>query len=195
VLRQLGCVLPIEVWHLGPREMTPDMASLLEPHGVACIDAHLVRQTYPVRILAGWELKADSLLHTRFAEVLLLDADNVPVVDPTFLFDEPAYCEKGAVFWPDFGRLGPDRAIWRITGIPYRDEPEFESGQILVNKTCCWPALNLAMHFNEYSDFYYRYVHGDKETFHLAWRKLGRDYAMPARGLYALQGTMCQHDL
>jgi len=195
LLRQLGCVLPIEVWHLGVREMTADMAALLEPYGVACVDARVIRQSHPVRLLAGWELKAYALLHTRFAEALLLDADNVPVADPTFLFDDPAYREKGAVFWPDFGQLGPERAIWRITGIPYRDEPEFESGQILVDKVRCWPALALAVHFNEYSDFYYRHVHGDQETFHLAWRKLGRDYAMPARGIYALRGTMCQHDL
>ena len=195
MLRQLGCTLPIEVWHLGPREMSVEMAALLAPYDVACIDGRQVRLTHPVRLLQGWEMKAFSLLHTRFAEVLLLDADNVPVLDPTFLFDDPAYREKGAVFWPDFGRLAPERAIWRITGIPYRDEPEFESGQILVDKTRCWSALALAMHFNEYSDFYYRHVHGDKETFHLAWRKLGLDYAMPDRGLYALTGTMCQHDL
>ena len=195
MLRHLGCMLPIEVWHLGPREMSAEMKALLAPFGVATVDARAVRLSHPVRILQGWELKAYALLHARFAEVLLLDADNVPVADPAPLFDDPAYRASGAVFWPDFGRLGPERAIWRITGIPYRDEPEFESGQILVDKARCWQALALAMHFNEYSDFYYRHVHGDKETFHLAWRKLGRAYAMPARPIYALTGTMCQHDL
>ena len=175
--------------------MSTEMAALLAPYDVTCIDGRQVRLTHPVRLLQGWELKAFSLLHSRFAEVLLLDADNVPVLDPAFLFDDPVFREKGAVFWPDFGRLGPERAIWRITGIPYRDEPEFESGQILVDKTRCWPALALAMHFNEYSDFYYRHVHGDKETFHLAWRKLGQDYAIPDRPIYALPWTMCQHDL
>ena len=50
------------------------------------------------------------------------------------------------------------------------------------------------MHFNEHSDFYYRHVHGDKETFHLAWRKLAQDYAMPERPIHALEATMCQHD-
>ena len=147
-----------------------------------------------MRALHGWELKCYALLHCAFAEVLLLDADNVPITDPTFLFDEPEYLRTGAVFWPDFGRLGPERSIWQITGIPYRDEPEFESGQIVVDKTRSWAALQLAMHFNEHSDFYYRHVHGDKETFHLAWRKLAQDYAMPARPIHALEATMCQHD-
>lgn len=194
MLRHLGCELPIEVWHLGPHEMTPAMRALLAPLGVRCVDGHEVRREHPVRTLHGWELKCYALLHSAFAEALLLDADNVPVADPSYLFDEPEYLAKGAVFWPDFGRLGADRSIWQITGVPYRDEPEFESGQILVNKGQCWRELHLAMHFNEHSDFYYRHVHGDKETFHLAWRKLGRDYAMPERGIYALEATMCQHD-
>ena len=194
MLRHLGCTLPIELWHLGPHEVTPTMRALIEPFGVRCVDGLEVRQRHPVRTLHGWEMKCYALLHCAFAEVLLLDADNVPVVDPAFLFHGPEYYRTGAVFWPDFGRLGPERSIWPITGIPYRDEPEFESGQILVDKARSWAALQLAMHFNEHSDFYYRHVHGDKETFHLAWRKLGQDYAMPARPIHALEATMCQHD-
>ena len=50
------------------------------------------------------------------------------------------------------------------------------------------------MHLNEHSDFYYQYVHGDKETFHMAWRMLGQDYAMVPHPLEPLEGTMCQHD-
>ena len=39
-----------------------------------------------------------------------------------------------AIFWPDFGRLGPERPIWQICEVPYRDEPEFETGQVVVDK-------------------------------------------------------------
>lgn len=194
MLRHLGCQLPIEVWHLGQSEMTAQMRGLLEPLGVRCVDGLEMRQTYPARRLHGWELKAYSLLHCTFREVLLLDADNVPVLDPTYLFDEPEYLATGAAFWPDFSRLGRERSIWKLTGVPPREEPEFESGQILLDKARCWHALQVAMHLNEYSDFYYRQVHGDKETFHLAWRKLNQDYAMPQRGIEALDATMCQHD-
>jgi hypothetical protein len=125
---------------------------------------------------------------------MLLDADNCPVRDPAFLFDEPPYLQTGAIFWPDYTRLGPERAVWAASGIAYRDEPEFESGQIVVDKRRCWKALNVAMHINEYSDWWYRLVHGDKETFHLAWRKIGQDYAMPSRGVEPLEATMLQFD-
>jgi len=43
----------------------------------------------PDRILNGWELKVYALLHSRFREVLLLDAYHVPVADPCFFFDLP----------------------------------------------------------------------------------------------------------
>ncbi len=194
LLRRLRCELPIQFWHLGPREMPDGVRTLLEPLGVTFVDALAVRERRPVRTLNGWELKPYAILHSDFREVLLLDADNAPVSDPTYLFDAPQYLQHGAVFWPDFGRLGRDRSVWRLSGVEYRDEPEFETGQVLVDKSRCWAELNLTMWMNEHSDYWYRHVHGDKETFHIAWRKLGRTYAMPARGIHALHGTMCQHD-
>ena len=178
-LRRQGCRLPVEVWYLGSDEMTAEMAALLARFDAKCVDATEVRKKNPVRILNGWELKPHSILHSRFAEVLFLDADNVPVQDPEYLFGCGEYAAHGAVFWPDYGRLAPHREIWRICNVPYRDEPEFESGQIVVDKRRCWRELQLTMHLNEHSDFYYDYVHGDKETFHMAWRMLRTEYAMP----------------
>src|SRR6185436_18372670 len=104
----------------------------------------------------------------------LLDADNVPVVNPEFLFDTSHFKRTGAIFWPDYKKVNGTKAttIWRSCGLPKPREQEFESGQILVDKSRCWKALCLSLWFNENSDFYYRYVHGDKETFHLAFRKL-----------------------
>jgi len=82
MLRHLGCTLPIELWHLGPREMTAEMQAMVEPLGVRCIDGLEMRKRHPVRRLGGWEMKAYALMHSRFAEVLLLDADNVALRDP-----------------------------------------------------------------------------------------------------------------
>ena len=200
MLRHVGCALPIELWHLGPEEMSCEMRGLVEPLGVTCVDALEVRKQHPCRMLNGWELKCYAILHSRFREVLLLDADNVAVFDPTFLFDTAEYRELGAIFWPDYRRLTADRSIWRLTGVAYRDEPEFESGQILIHKVRCWQPLVLAMWMNEHSDFWYRHIHGDKDTFHLGWRKLGREYAMPSTPIEPLclpgrfDGVMCQHD-
>ena len=93
--------------------------------------------------------------------------------------------------------------------MPYRGEPAFESGQIVIDRARCWKALQLTMHLNEHSDFYYRYVYGDKDTFHMAWRMLNQPYSMrsyPPRPLsyprdYADEPcddryppVLCQHD-
>jgi hypothetical protein len=126
--------------------------------------------------------------------VLLLDADNCPVRNAEFLFTTPQYREHGAIFWPDYSRFAKAQAVWLASGIPYCDEPEFESGQIVVDKARCWRALNVAMHLNEHSEWWYRVVHGDKDTFHLAWRKIGQPYAMPRKGVKPLEATMLQHD-
>jgi ADP-heptose:LPS heptosyltransferase len=196
VLRRLGCTLPIELWYLGRHEMDQGMRQLLAPIGVECIDAHLLRQQYPVRRLGGYELKPYAILHSRFQQILLLDADNVPVVNPEFLFETSQFRERGAVFWPDYdsGKNTKAAAIWRSCGVPYPKELEFESGQVLVDKERCWAALYLTLWLNENSDFYYQYLHGDKDTFRLAFRKLRQGYDLIPWPIHPLPGTMCQQD-
>jgi len=194
MLRTVGCSLPIQLWHLGRREMDSRMKDLVRPLQVECVDALAVRKTKPARILRGWELKPYSMLHCPFKEVLLLDADNMPMVDPEFLFQTKEFRQTGAIFWPDHGSLAKTRSIWQLCGVSYAEEPEFESGQIVVDKERCWKALCLAMWYNEHSDFFYHHVHGDKETFHMAFRKTATAYAMPKRRIHLLNGVMCQHD-
>ena len=48
----------------------------------------------------------------------------------------------------------------------------------MIDKMRCWRALALCMSYNEQSDFYYRHVYGDKETSHLAFRKITKSHAM-----------------
>jgi hypothetical protein len=193
-LRRLGCTLPIQLWYLGPAEMDERMKSLVAPFDVTCVDGLEVRKQFPARILNGWELKPYAIIHSPFKEVLLLDADNFPLANPEFLFETPQFQETGAIFWPDYTPMHHTREAWEIFGVPYRHEAEFESGQIVVDKERCWRPLALAMWFNENSDFFYWYVHGDKDTYRMAWHRLGQRYAMPPFPVEWLKGTMCQHD-
>ncbi|HVK57286.1 MAG TPA: glycosyltransferase family 9 protein, partial [Candidatus Kapabacteria bacterium] len=194
MLRQLGCTLPVEVWHFGEEELDRRMAALLAPLNVQCVNARERMKMAPMRNPLGWELKCYSVLYSKFQEVLSLDADNVPIVNPTFLFDTTAFHEKGAIFWPDYGTLAPSRSIWKICGVPYRKEAEFESGQMVINKEKCWRAQNLAWWYNDHSELFYRHIHGDKDTFHMAWRRTRTDYAMVPYSIESLEGVMCQHD-
>lgn len=194
MLRQFGCTLPVEVWHLGRAELDEAMEALLASLNVRCVDARGMPNRAPMRNPLGWELKCYSTLHTGFREVLSLDADNVPTENPEFLFGTAEYQKTGAIFWPDYGCLGTRRKIWRLCEVPYRKESEFESGQMVINKEVCWRALNLAWWYNDHSEFYYRHIHGDKDTFHMAWRRTNTPYSMPQYPIESLEGVMCQHD-
>jgi hypothetical protein len=177
VLRDvLKTALPIQVWHRGATEIDPLMRALLERHNVEVVDAGAIESSRPPS--HRWALKPFAILHSRFQEVLSLDADNVPAIDPARLFEAAPYRETGAIFWPDLKPIPAESPIWEVCRVPYRDEASFESGQIVLDKARCWKALLLTMHMNECAGFYYQYVNGDKDTFHMAWRMLGQPYSM-----------------
>ncbi|MFN5915272.1 MAG: hypothetical protein ACK48K_00730 [Planctomycetota bacterium] len=120
------------------------MKRLLEPLGVECIDARQVEKDHPSRILCGWELKLYATLHSPFAQVLFLDADNGVVCDPTYLFDCEEYKRHGAIFWPDYACWTLKPGVWKVFGMMDMAEPEvaeheraFESGQYLIDKRRC----------------------------------------------------------
>jgi len=198
MLQAVGCRLPIEFWYLGRSEMDDRMRELADELGVTCVDGLRKAESIPGFAWGerpGWQLKALSLVANSFAEVILLDGDNVPIVDPTFLLETEEYRKTGAIFWPDYTRLKANRDIWRVYGVPYQNEPEFESGQIVVDKQRCWRELWLSLFYNIHSSFYYKHQWGDKETFHMAWRRLGTPYSMVPFPIHNLSHkVMCQHD-
>lgn len=184
-LRAVGCQLPVEFWYLGRSEFDPTMQAVANALGIRCVDARAIEPA--PRILNGWELKPFSVIHSAFEQVLYLDADCMAAANPERLFDLPQFAEHGAIFWPDLPPNPKNRKEWippdvyDRMGMPRRNEPDFESGQFMVDKRRCWNELRLTMHLNEFSDYWYKHVFGDKSTYHLAWRKLGSDYAMPSK--------------
>lgn len=194
MVRANGCSLPIEIWHLGAMELDATAAALFDGLGVEFVDCMDVLEKHPCRRVGGWEMNPYAIIHSQFREVFFLDADNIPLIDLEKAFEWDEYKHHGAVFWPDYGRLHETRSIWKLLGIQWRDEAEFESGQILIDKRRCWRELQLTMCLNEHSDTYYAHVWGDKETYHMAWRYLDTPYAMVPTPIYKLKATMCQHD-
>jgi hypothetical protein len=178
VLRKvLNCTLPIEIWHLGPREMSQGMRRMLESLGATTVDAHSVLSRYPAKIHDGWQLKAYALIRSSFREVLLLDADNVPVTDPACLFDRPEYIETGAIFWPDFVDLAATNPIWQLFGLPSEQRISFESGQVLIDKSRHGDALKILLYLNEQAERFYQLIYGDKDTFLVAWLATQSDFS------------------
>jgi alpha 1,2-mannosyltransferase len=86
----------------------------------------------------NFQIKGLAIALSNFKELIYLDSDNIPLRDPTYLFDTPSYTATGsgkAVFWPDLSKDHVDNAVWRIMGVPCDlDDFTFESGQIVIDK-------------------------------------------------------------
>ena len=48
-----------------------------------------------------FKIKAFAIYAAPFQNVLALDSDSMPAVDPAQLFKHPSYKEHGNMFWPD----------------------------------------------------------------------------------------------
>lgn len=200
-LRELGCRLPVRVCYLGRPEFDHAMEAALRPLDVDCVDLTAAAGTTPRR-MGGWEAKVWAIMTAPWREVLYLDADTVPLVDLSELFEQPGYVTAGAMLWPDLpNQWGTDitEAAFRVAGLevpgrtrmPTHDKPSdyrpTESGQILVDKVRVWDALMLTRHVCDHSEFWFGspaghrfwYVYGDKSAFYLGFNATKTPYAMP----------------
>lgn len=190
--RTFGCRLPIELWHIGPAEMGAPMRSLLEAMDVRVTDALTVARRHPVATLGGWQLKTYALLHSGFREILLLDADNMPVRDPSFLFDTPEFAATGAVFWPDVVRFKANNAIWQVARLTPDSGPSFETGQLLIDKQRHGRALTLANWINQNHLAFEDMLYSDKDACYVAWRMVDAPYHLIPHPPRRLEHTLCQ---
>jgi hypothetical protein len=166
--------LPIQVWHLGKREMSDEMHLLLAEMNVEVVDAEKVVADHPARIAGGWPLKPYAIMHSRFREVLYLDADTVPLVDLRPLFEWDLYRAHGLLLWPDAYDLNAENPIWKDVGLTPRDCISVEASILLANKRQAWDVLQLSVLLNEHVEEIYSSVYGDKDTFLVAALLRGR---------------------
>lgn len=220
MLRTLGCSLPIEAWFLGRVELDHRMENLLQELGVRCVDATQQHVAWEPRTLGGWQCKARAIAGSEFDEVLFLDADQVPVDDPTKQLERIA--EHDVVAWPDFkNQWGYDchRVAWEVLNlpvpgrsvdIPNHDKPTdytpWETGQMFVRKSKAWKYLLASILFSDHSDWWYPQPHGrsqwpvygDKSTFLFAALAMKQGVTMPGDStLFGVKegGGFDQYDL
>ncbi|RLN10992.1 hypothetical protein BBI17_000745 [Phytophthora kernoviae] len=183
-LRTLGCALPVEVW-IDPNEMRAKHSVLVELVKYYNIFVRVIRDPNASKFHA----KPYAIFNSRFESVLWLDSDNIPVRDPTYLFETPEFVRHGAMFWPDFWRPAIDTpfnvhqqsALWTLLDMPFTDMFEQESGQLLVNRSRSAAALNKLMFYSSHlprliTDW--QLVWGDKDLFRLAWLNTSTPFYM-----------------
>ncbi|RLN91059.1 hypothetical protein BBJ28_00027250, partial [Nothophytophthora sp. Chile5] len=147
----LSCHLPIEIW-FRQKEMNRVPGSLKTLQHLADSDAFggISLQELQDPLAIGFNAKIHAIYNSFFDRVLFLDADNVPVRNPGFLFESPEFGETGAVFWPDFWHptrtifnIQPKSLLWELLDLPFVDMFEQESGQLLIDRRRHASALEL----------------------------------------------------
>lgn len=195
VLRRVHRVeLPIQLWHLGRGEMSEEMRLLLVEQGVEVVDAETVVARYPARLAGGWPLKPYAVTHSRFREVLYLDADTVPLTDPQLAFAWTGYREHGLLLWPDAVDIKATNPVWARLGLDPCERASVDSGIVLIDKARAWDVLDLALAMNERSDALYKLIHGDKDTYLLAAMLLARPFGMMPHRPFQFDWDMVQRD-
>lgn len=165
LLRDLGCTLPIEIWHLDGD------FSHFEPLNVT------MRKAF---IDDSRELKSFALLNSDFGEAICIDSDNFPISDPAYIFEADIYATTGALFWPNIEQT-TDYGVWDVFGRSPVLEPEFAGGAMVINRKRSWDAVNISHYLSQRDDFYYEYFDGDKDTFRFAWKAVDREYSLIRR--------------
>uniref|UniRef100_H3GNE0 Nucleotide-diphospho-sugar transferase domain-containing protein n=1 Tax=Phytophthora ramorum TaxID=164328 RepID=H3GNE0_PHYRM len=181
-LRVMGCTLPVELWYKRS-ETDPTHPLLQELTGSYGAYMREITDARATRFYT----KTYAVFYSAFDQVLLLDADNFAVRDPTYLFDTPEFQSEGAIFWPDFWRpkktifnIQPTSFVWEVFDLAPVDMFEQESGQVLVDRSKHQKALNVLMYyaFNPAVFERLRLAWGDKDLFRFAWLKTDSSFHM-----------------
>ncbi|KAG7388587.1 hypothetical protein PHYBOEH_007797 [Phytophthora boehmeriae] len=214
VLREeFHCQLPIELWYC-PQELYSFPGPLLPLQQLAYSDVTISFHKIKDPRAMGFGAKIFSIYHSSLDRVLFLDADNVPVQDPSFLFKSDEFEDTGAIFWPDYWHpiktifnIHDTSMLWELLDMPFIDMFEQESGQLLIDRRRHAAPLKLASFYMFHRPNHFeklKVAHGDKDLFRLAWLKLEAPFYMiqtpPAVAGKTINETFCgmtmvQHDI
>ena len=187
-IRQTGCDLPIDVWHL------PGEFSAAQTRVLGAMATLVEAGDTPFSGLSGQHtvhgFKAWMLSQSRFRKTLMLDADSLPLQDVGMIFQSRQSC----ILWRD----GPWKLYHRKIGDLRRALDlkvhafEFESGQVYVDREIAGvnDAVRLAAALNTLGWRLYNHTYGDKETYALAFDLLGEPFAIaPDCAIRSVGGT------
>jgi len=182
MLRRSGSELPVEVFVPNEKEYNPTLCEryLVKLNAKCLILDHVLKNGahgIETSEVSHYQYKALAILFSSFEEVLLLDSDSIPLVDPAKeLFATEQYNSTGLVIWPDFWVSTESPRFWSVAGLPGMPSnlprTSSETGQLLINKRTHLRTLLLATYYNIYGPKYYYPLlsqgalgQGDKETF------------------------------
>ncbi|KAA8570206.1 hypothetical protein EYC84_002525 [Monilinia fructicola] len=136
--------------------------------------------------IARYQYKIFAVILSSFEEVLFLDADNFPIVDPVEWMESKVFKDMGYVLWPDFWWATTSPHYFQVLNVPTPSLLSLgttESGQIIISKRTHSDVLLLVLYYNIFGpSFYYPLLtqcdagEGDKETWLYAAIALEKNY-------------------
>lgn len=178
LLRDTGCTLPVQIWYRGQCEKVypEDILGL----NVELIDADLTAETLGNSRIprgnvnrGGWESKLYALYNTKFSRVLFLDADAYCVADPTPVFAE--LVEHPLFYWRDTD--AQLRTInWKEIGVDSIKIPPIQGGEFFIDRIKCQKLIALCNWMCQHSDYYFKHMFGDQDTWRVGLTILGSPY-------------------
>ncbi|QDS77562.1 hypothetical protein FKW77_001292 [Venturia effusa] len=214
MLRYTGSTLPVEVFLADWSEYEPEICEEELPAlNARCIVVadYVLPDIQEQRVpdlppITRFQLKALALLLSSFAQILYIDSDSFPLVDPrSELFSRPPFTHTGFIGWPDFWLSTESPLFYTIagkggdfpSGLP---QTSSEAGQLLIDKRRHLRTLLLATYYNVWGpEYYYPLLsqgamgQGDKNTFESAAIVLGIPYyrvTTPAKSLGRMDGEL-----
>lgn len=185
MLRRFNDKLPVEVFLPEPDEAEIKghiCHTLLPALNARCV----LLPKVPGYKLSRFAYKAFALLHSSFEDILFLDADNFPIVDPNSFFDSEPYLTNGLVMWPDFWESMVSPKYYDIIHKPIDPmtlHAGSESGQIIISKKKHGRTLLLALYYSIFGEKQYFYLfnqgghgEGDKDFWVHAAKALDLPY-------------------
>lgn len=182
LLRDTGCTLPVEVIVKNKHEYDTRLCDDVFPAlNVRCVVLESMLGENLTSSLSGHghQLKVFAVLSSSFEQNLFLDADSLPLRDPTYLFTEEPFRSSGYILWPDVWYRTEAPIFFDIANItmPIIDarHTAVDSGQFMFSKRTHQNTLLLAAYYNYYGpDWYWNLImqsthgKGDKDTFRAA---------------------------
>lgn len=121
-LRNIGSKLPVEVYIPTKEEYEEEFCEKILPLlNAKCLKMYEILDIDIIKNskfeIKGFMLKSLALLLSNFENILLLDADNVPYLNPDILFVSEPYLTNKFVLWPDYWVRTTHPKMYEIQGI------------------------------------------------------------------------------
>ncbi|CAE8685027.1 unnamed protein product [Polarella glacialis] len=205
-LRDEGCELPVELWHLD--EIEDWQCRPAEKLNLKCCNLGAPWRGFG---LSGFQLIAPSLVMSSFREVIYLTGDSFVLKDPSYLLSSAPFRKHGLILWADLWSTEdaarspeafhfasttlPKHVLWTLFDIEFSSENALHTSSVnshaVFDKRRRWEELNLLLYFSMDSEktlFHFwghsdGIMHGDQSSWKFASLALGRPYHLVDTGL------------